>query len=729
MTRHTILQVALPVPLRTHFDYLTPETGDHTPLKPGVRVRVPFGRRTSTGILLGSSARSDLPRERLKAAVAIIDPEPLFTPGQLSLLEWAAGYYQHPVGEVLFNALPPALRAGRPAVVQEERLWRLLAVEGFESLARAPKQRALIATLKESAAGLSESELRERFPGARRILAALEAKGLVESVAADFSPRPGPARSPTLNPAQQAAVERVADTRSRFGAFLLNGVTGSGKTEVYLELIRRVIAEDRQALLLVPEIGLTPQLVARAAARLSCPVAVIHSGLSDSERCASWLNARDGKARVILGTRSAVWTPLQRPGIIIVDEEHDQSYKQQDGFRYSARDTAVMRAQKENIPVILGSATPSAETLHNVAAGRFTELDLPERAGSATHPGVEVVDLRGRPMTGALSTPMLKAIQLALERSQQCLLFLNRRGFSPVLMCHGCGWIAQCGRCGVPMTYHKQRNILLCHHCGRSADPVSDCPECGAAELFRIGHGTQRLEETLMQQFPGARVLRIDRDTTRRKGAMDAMVNQIHEGEADILVGTQMLAKGHDFPNLALVGIVDMDQGLFSADFRGTERMAQLFVQVSGRAGRAKQAGRVVIQTHYPTHPLLESLLKTGYAGFSRALLEERREADLPPFSFMALLRAEHYETERPKRFLEQARELLVKQDSDVRLFGPVPAPMEKRAGRTRFQLLVQARRRAVLARALSPWVRQLEILPAGKRVRWSLDVDPQDML
>jgi primosomal protein N' (replication factor Y) len=424
---------------------------------------------------------------------------------------------------------------------------------------------------------------------------------------------------------------------------------------------------------------------------------------------------------VVLGTRSAVWAPLRRPGVIIVDEEHDPSYKQQDGFRYSARDSAVMRARNENIPVVLGSATPSMESLYNVRAGRFTQLRLPDRAGNAAHPEVQVVDMRGRPLTGALSEPLLNAVQQALDSGQQSLLFLNRRGFSPVIMCHGCGWIATCSRCEAPMTYHRQRESLLCHHCGGAAAPPRECPECG--------HGTQRIEETLTERFPGARVLRIDRDSTRRKGAMSDMVDRVNAGKADILVGTQMLAKGHDFPNLALVGIVDVDRGLFSTDFRATERMAQLFIQVSGRAGRSTQRGRVLIQTHFPTHPLLQSLIRTGYDGFADAVLEERRLAELPPYSYLALLRAEHYEADRPRLFLEQARDLLVKETSEVMVLGPVPAPMEKRAGRTRFQLLVQARRRPSLASALGPWVQQLDKLPGGKRVRWSLDVDPQDLL
>ncbi len=727
-----ILRVALPVPLRQCFDYLAPAGAGDTLFRPGIRIRVPFGRRQRVGILLETAADTEIARTRLKTATEVIDQEPLFTPGQLALLLWAAGYYQHPVGEVLFNALPPALRTGKAATLEHERGWRLTAAGTTldpETLTRAPKQGLLIRTLADSGTGMPEKELRSRFGDVRKPLQVLLAKGLVE----EFEAGPGASRRElevmALNPAQRDAAQEVGAALSCFRPYLLYGVTGSGKTEVYLEVIREVVAAGRQALLLVPEIGLTPQLIGRVRRRLDCGLAVIHSGLSDSERSAAWLQARAGAVQVVLGTRSAVWTPLRSPGVIVVDEEHDSSYKQQDGFRYSARDSAVMRARNENIPVILGSATPSMESLHNVHTGRFTQLRLPDRAGSAAHPEVQIIDLRARPLTGALSESLLDAVQQTLDNGGQSLLFLNRRGFSPVIMCHGCGWIASCSRCEVPMTYHRPRDSLLCHHCGRSAAAPHQCPECGAPNLFRIGHGTQRIEETLAQRFDSARILRIDRDSTRRKGAMDDMVGRINAGEADILIGTQMLAKGHDFPNLELVGIVDADRGLFSADFRATERMAQLFIQVSGRAGRSARRGRVVLQTHFPAHPLLQSLIRTGYDGFAEAVLEERKLADLPPFSYLALLRAEHYQADRPRLFLEQARDVLINQNSGVMVMGPVPAPMEKRAGRTRFQLLVQARRRPALAGALGPWMRELDKLPSGKRVRWSLDVDPQDLL
>jgi primosomal protein N' (replication factor Y) len=561
------------------------------------------------------------------------------------------------------------------------------------------------------------------------VLAALRKSGCIERTEQKAGAAPVPAPGPQLNPRQAAAVDAVAALLGRFQPFVLNGVTGSGKTEVYLELVARVVAGGRQALVLVPEIGLTPQLIDRVRRRLPAGVVVLHSALPESERMAAWLQARDGTAAVVLGTRSAIWTPLSRPGLVVVDEEHDPSYKQQEGLRYSARDVAVVRARDANVPVILGSATPSLESLHNVQAGRYLELRLPRRAGAASPPVIRIVDLRGQSMHGALSAALLDAIDATVKAGRQVLLFLNRRGYAPVIMCHACGWTALCRRCGVPLTFHKQHGLMLCHHCGVRAAPAAACGECAGDQLLQVGHGTERLAETLATAFPRARLLRVDRDSTRRRGAMDRMVRAIDAGEADILIGTQMLAKGHHFPNLTLVGIVDADRGLFSADFRAGERMAQLFVQVSGRAGRGEEPGRVLIQTHHPGHPLLHALIEGGYEAFAGTALEERRQAELPPFTNLALLRAEHFAADAPGRFLEEARALLERQRRRVQIFGPVPAPMERKAGRYRFHLLVQAARRPDLGEALRPWAQALEELPSGRKVRWSLDVDPQDMI
>ena len=731
--RPVILRLALPVPLRRSFEYLAPPGLAHAP-KPGTRIHVPFGKsRWRIGILLGTSTQSEFPSGRLKTAGEIIDDEPLFSADHFRLLLWASEYYQHPVGEVLFGALPGALRTGKAAQIRKDRIWRLTGAglrQAGTGSRLGPRQAALLRLLQHSGKGIPADELRSRHEVNRATIKSLQARGWVESapmpMEADF-PQPAPGQM-ELNTAQARAAQQIAAELGRYRPFLLEGVTGSGKTEVYLKLINKVIGNGGQALVLVPEIGLTPQLVERIRARTGARIALMHSSLSESERLVSWLQARTGQAGVVLGTRSAVWAPLRNPGIFIIDEEHDPSYKQQDGFRYSARDVAIMRARDAGVPIVLGSATPSLESLYNVRSGKYTGLRLPHRAGDALPPEIRIVDLRHQRLDGAISLPLIDAIARELAARHQVMIFLNRRGYSPVIMCHACGWTANCERCNVPLTWHKRANLFLCHHCALQSRLPPRCPACGAEELLEVGHGTERLAETLTKRFPEARVLRIDRDSTRRKGAMARMVESIATGDADILIGTQMLAKGHDFPNLTLVGIVDADRGLYSVDFRAGERMAQLFTQVSGRAGRAEHRGTVMIQTHHPHHPLLRSLIEHGYPGFADAALRERRDAQLPPYSHLALLRAEHFRPEAPQRFLEAAGKLLEHHAGGLQIFGPVPAPMEKRAGRHRFQLLVQGNSRAALHKALRSWTGELEDIAGARQVRWSLDVDPVDL-
>jgi primosomal protein N' (replication factor Y) len=722
----------MPVPLRRHFDYLP--IGDAGKLRPGVRLQVPFGKgRHKTGMLLETSASTDIPAGKLKRIGKVLDKAPLLNDRDLALLTWASRYYHYPLGEVIFQALPSLLRQGRAAAGKTVSVW-LPTETGLASdcgeLQRAPRQREVLELLRRYPQGLTVKDLAGHCSHWQAPLKALLEKGLVSRREADAVSASETGELPppiVLNDEQQAAVDAVAENMEVPRRFLLEGITGSGKTEVYIELIRRVMAGGRQALVLVPEIGLTPQFINRLRRSVQAHMVVLHSGLSHSQRLQGWLDARDGRAAVILGTRSAVWTPLHRPGLIIVDEEHDPSYKQQDSFRYSARDVAIMRSNMEGIPVILGSATPSMESLNNVAAGRYTRLALTRRAGGAQPPVTRIIDLRNRAMTGVLSDALIKAIGEELAGGRQAMLFLNRRGFAPVIMCHHCGWTATCPRCNVPMTFHKQHDRLLCHHCGGQSGTAAVCGECAMSELIQVGFGTERLTETLAEVFPSARILRIDRDSTRRKGAMEQMVEDIHAGDADILVGTQMLAKGHHFPDLTLVGIVDADGGLFSADFRASERMAQQIMQVSGRAGRASARGTVLIQTHYPDHPLLQTLVKGDYGAFARVLLEERKATNLPPYSHLALLSAEGYDEKEPVAFLQQALAMLPAESLDM--LGPVPAPMEKRAGRFRFQLLIQSNDRAALHNALQPWSVELESMDSGRRVRWSLDIDPQDML
>ena len=726
-----ILHIVLPVPVRHHFDYLA--VAGHT-VQPGMRVQVPFGKsKQAVGIVVDVSATSKLEKHRLKPVTKVLDEQPLFDQKHLRLLRWASDYYHYPLGELIFSTLPGMLKLGKKAVWQEQMIWQLTPEGRLENnglSVRAIKQRRLVDLLSLSIAGMSDSELDESTPGWRVAIKILCDKGLVARVFVDASSVTSEALADiTLNDQQQLAFDTIRANLESGKRMLLDGITGSGKTEIYLEAIKDVIAQGKQAMILVPEIGLTPQLVNRFRQRIHGRMVVLHSALSDGERLAAWLQARDGSANIVLGTRSAIWTPLHNPGIYIIDEEHDPSYKQQESFRYSARDIAILRANNENVPVILGSATPSLESLHNIDIKRMERITLQKRAEKAVLPEFRIVDIRGQKVSGALSEPMISAIDHVLKQKKQVLLYLNRRGYSPVLMCHGCGWIGKCGRCDVPYTVHKLRNSLICHHCGTQHAVPANCPECHEGELVNIGYGTERLTEVLRERFPDARILRVDRDSTRRKGSMEKYLDSIRAGETDILVGTQMLAKGHHLPGITLVGIIDADRGLYSADFRASERMAQNIIQVSGRAGRARDPGTVMIQTHFPEHPFLNALIRRDYHTFARMLLDERRSTGLPPFSCLALLRAESFEQKLPFQFLTVARTLLDNIEQPVQTFGPFPAPVEKRAGKFRFQLLLQSDSRPALQKVLQPWVRQLDDLKEGKKIRWSVDVDPQEML
>lgn len=728
-----ILHVALAVPVRRCFDYLPGEKFSRQVIKPGTRLQVPFGNtQTRTGILLNVSDKSEIKAERLKPITSIIDEQPILSVADLRLKQWASDYYHHPIGETLFSTLPVLLRQGKSLKRKVDYLWQLSDAGktiDFDALRRAPNQQAFLQLLRENPEGIPATQ-----PENRKLYSAIKAlqeKGLIKRsvytpVENNSIAMPSPVN---LNADQLSAANSIKSHLGKYQQFLLNGVTGSGKTEVYIEIIKQLVSEGKQALVLVPEIGLTPQLINRIKDNVHAKLVVLHSALSDNERLQAWLQARDGIASVVLGTRSAIWTPLKNPGVLIVDEEHDLSYKQQDGFRYSARDVAIMRGKMDETPVVLGSATPSMETLQNVRTGKFKNLRLPSRAGNAVIPSIQIINMRGKRMRDAFSQTLLDAISNEISNKRQVLLFLNRRGFSPLVMCHSCAWAAKCKRCDINMTYHKHNKKLCCHHCGSQSSLPQTCPQCNADELLQLGHGTERLTETLAEIFPDARIIRIDRDSTRRKDTMQKMLNSINDGQADILIGTQMLAKGHHFPNLSLVGIIDADQGLFSTDFRASERMGQLFIQVSGRAGRVDRQGTVLIQTHYPDHPLLQSLVTQGYDEFAEMLLTERQQTRLPPFSYMALLRAEDYRAEATQHFLQKARTMMLAQTADIEIFGPIPAPMEKRAGRLRYQLLLQCSDRGLLRRQLGPWSRQLETLPSGRKVRWSLDVDPQDML
>ena len=720
-----VLRVALPLPLPTLFDYLPPDAGEP---RVGSRVLVPFGRGKLVGVVVESGVETAVDGKRLRQALRLLDDEALLDTELMQTLAWAAEYWLGAPGEAYANALPLALREARALPTIGEEYWSTTPAghSAHDAGSRRGGSKALLALLAEGA--LSAQELTERQPGWREAARRLAAAGLLER--GEQPPRdrrPPSTTAPQLSAEQQQAVAAIGVSLGRFQPFLLDGVTGSGKTEVYLALIEQVLAQGRQALLLVPEIGLAPQTVRRLRERLGVMVEVLHSNLSEGDRARAWLRARAGTARVILGTRSAIFTPLPQAGLIIVDEEHDASYKQQDGFRYHARDLAVVRARALGVPVLLGSGTPSLESLANVEAGRYRSLHLRARPGAVRAPQVQIVDMRAQRLEHGLSPALLAAVAETVARGEQALVFRNRRGYAPVLLCHACGWHAECPHCERPLTLHAGRHQLICHHCDHHQRLPTACPSCGATELTAQGHGTERLEEALVARFPQVPVLRVDRETTRRKDAFEDMLATLDDEQPAILVGTQMLAKGHDLPNLTLVAIVGVDEGLHSVDFRAEERLAQLVVQVAGRAGRARKPGRVLLQTHQPEHPLLRNLLAHGYAAAARDLLAERRQSGLPPYSHQVLLRAEAPRREPVDEFLAAARAALP-QRSPLQIAGPMPAPMALRAGRQRGQLLIEADRREVLRGMLRSWQQALAGLPSARKVRWSLDVDPIDL-
>ena len=720
----------MPAPLRRLVDYLPP--GDGVPA-PGCRCEVPFAGRRLVGVVqeTGTPTRTDT---ELKTARAL-DQVPVLDPDLLELCRRAATYYRHPPGEVFHTALPGPLRKGEPPRLPGELLWRLTSRGRFaspEGLRRAPRQQQALELLAEHPRGLSTPMLAS-LGVTRGPLQALEKKGWVELVSATAdAPDPVPADPLAevpehANPEQDAAIRALSEGTG-FIPWLLDGITGSGKTEVYLQTMAEHLRAGRQVLVLVPEIGLTSQTIRRFRRRFRVPVAVLHSGLSEKERLRAWLDAREGRARIVLGTRSAVFTPLKQPGLIIVDEAHDLSFKQQEGFRYSARDLAVWRARLLDIPVVLGTATPALETLHQAHSGRYRHLRLTRRAGEALPPQLMLEDCRNLPPDRPLSPRSLEALEETLDQGRQALVFVNRRGYAPMLLCNDCGWQAECPRCDVLFTWHRREHSLRCHHCDGHRPVPHHCPECGSAHLRDMGAGTEKIESVLREAFPETEVIRIDRDSTRRKGSMDRHLAAVQQGEPAMLVGTQMLAKGHHFPALDLAVVLEADSGFLSADFRGPEQAAQLLLQVAGRTGRGHRPGQVIIQTRHPEHPLLLQLLDGDYHRLAETLLEHRRMAGLPPYGYLALVRTETHQAEQAMTLLSEAAAAL-EADETVQVLGPVPAPRERRAGRWRHQLLLQSPSRKALQRRLPALLEALEQHPLSRHCRWHLDVDPVEML
>ncbi|GAA3907564.1 primosomal protein N' [Halomonas cibimaris] len=732
-----ILRVALPSPLRRLFDYLPAARAPACGWQPGLRVRVPFGHRDVVGVVIELADTSELPRQKLRAVSEALDDTPLPADWRW-LCRFAARYYQHSLGDTLHHALPARLRQGFPMAGRTHTRWRRAPnAPEAPNFGRAARQAELWALLGQHPGGLATRAITAHGL-THDVLNRLLHKGLIERCEVETA-APVPAGGSLLaTPAlplhreQSAVLAALHEKLDAFHPCLLEGVTGSGKTEVYLQLIEAIAAKGRQALVLVPEIGLTPQTLARFRQRFNVAVLALHSGLTDAERLDVWEAAASGRAKIIIGTRSAIFTPLARPGAIIVDEEHDGSYKQQDRLRYHARDLAVARAHYHGIPVVLGSATPSLESLHRALDGQYRHLFLTQRASRHPPARLELLDLRHRRRQGGLLPDAIKAVKATLDAGKQVLVFINRRGFAPTLACHACGWQAECDRCDARMTLHRAPPLLACHHCDSRRALPDACPECQSGDLRALGSGTERSEETLQTLFPETTIHRIDRDSTRRKDSFEQALREIQRGEPCLLVGTQMLAKGHHLPHVTLVVVVNADGGLYAADFRAMEHSAQLLEQVAGRAGRANDPGRVLVQTLHPDDPHLTLLAARGYGALARELLEERRAAGLPPYGFMALLRVESPHVDAATALAQAAGAALTdwldQTATQAYCLGPVPAPMERRQNRYHLHVMLSAEKRSRLhaaARFLTHW---LETSAQARRVRWSLDIDPQTL-
>ncbi len=733
---NTILAVALPVPLYRTFDYLPPSPTYASSLSAGQRVSVQFGKRALTGIILAVKSNSDYPIEKLKPITRLLDKQPILPPSILAIAKWSAQYYCHPVGEVLFAILPPALKQGKAIYISSTQKWSAIKNPGkpaSESIkSNAKKQLQLYQALENATEGLLEETIKLLgFTSAQ--LKPLFNKGLIipetfDALTAAATEYQVTAPSFPLSLDQSTIVEQLSNDIGHFQCTLLQGVTGSGKTEVYMNLVDQVINIGQQALILVPEINLTPQTLTRFQNHFRCPVGTIHSGLSQNERLTNWELARQGAAKIIIGTRSAIFTPMKNLGCIIVDEEHDNSFKQQEGFRYSARDLAVTRGHKEKCPVVLGSATPSLESINNVLCGKYKKLSLPSRAGGATFPEIELLDIKSRPLEGGLSRPLIETIKQHLYDQHQVIIYLNRRGFAPAITCEDCGWLADCRHCDARMTLHKHPAHLRCHHCDYTSPIPTQCPDCQSTNIKTLGTGTEKAEETLEALFPETPIIRVDRDSTRKKDAMKNLVDEVNKGLPCILVGTQMLAKGHNFANVTLVAVVDADGGLFSADFRALEKTAQLLIQVAGRSGRGSSQGQVVIQTSHGDHPILQQIAQGNYQQIAEELIDERKSAALPPFSYMALLKAEDPNINNAINLLEKTKKMVAEtaqmSDHSVELLGPIPASMSRKAGVHRAHLLLTSENRPALQRTTQQICHWLNNNRWGKS-RWMMDVDP----
>lgn len=733
-----ILHVALPVPLRRLFDYLMPAalTANEDNVERlknqvsiGQRVSVPFGRQTLIGIVIAVDTNTDQNIAKLKAANGLIDNEASFDESQLTLLNWAADYYQHPIGDVFSMALPGALRSTK--TIDEQLPKTLQKGDEFPSadeLSKNAKQlhklRGLLANNAYTRSELTELEVPSttikkfvdqnwaQWATCGQNISKVETHHINEGL--------------SLNTEQAIAVAAI-NAVDHHQCFLIDGVTGSGKTEVYLQAIEHRLLNQWQVLVCVPEIGLTPQTIARFKQRFNVPVALWHSGMTDKQRFDTWQQTRSGHARIVIATRSGIFLPFKSLGMIIIDEEHDASFKQQDGFKYHCRSLALYRAHQAGIPVVLGSATPSLESLYNAEQGKFSYLQLQKRAGNSQLPTTHLLDLNRCQSQASLGQPLIDEMAKQINNGQQVMLFINRRGFAPVLMCEECHWLTECSRCSSFTTYHKGSNLLICHHCGFQHPTLHQCLGCGSTRMTPVGVGTEQIETNLATLFPNVDVVRLDRDSTSKKGEFDNKLNQINSGKPMIIVGTQMIAKGHHFPNVSLVGIVDVDGALFSSDFRAAEKLSQLVVQVAGRAGRGSVKGQVWLQTKFPEHPVIQDLVNNEYKDFAKFALSERKMLNLPPYSHHIVIRAE---TTVPNLGLEWLSNLsnYLHDYEGLLMLGPTPAPMTRKAGKFRHMLTIQSQSRPYLHKLVNWLLENLDTIQKDNRIRWSVDVDPIDL-
>ncbi len=728
----TIYEIAVPTPLYRSFDYLPALDGTTTEV--GSRVKVTFANRTLIGVVIAIKQHSDFDIKKLKPIIEVLDHKALLTDETLNLAQWAIKYYHSYPGEILSLCFPTAMRKGKEAIQKTEMAW--VTTNDKQEFGRAKRQQEIYELISASKSGLPTSQL----PNPKKdiaIIRQLAKRGAIiqQPLIPDNNPQTPRPYQPNLklNPEQQAAYDVICTNLENYQSHLIFGITGSGKTEVFIQVIRRILDKGKQALILVPEIGLTPQLVKRFTSRFTKKIVTMHSEMSETEKLNSWLAAQNGSARIMIGTRSALFTPFSNLGLIIIDEEHDLSFKQQDGIRYSARDMAVARAHMRNIPIVLCSATPSLESLNNTNQGRYNLLKLTERAGNAKQPQISIIDIRNQKLQGGMSHRFILKVKQHLEQGGQIIIFLNRRGYAPVMMCHSCGWTAKCNHCDVHLTLYQNENVLRCQHCGYTIRTPAQCPDCSDKEITPVGKGTERIEEALKAIFPETSIARIDRDTTSRKGSFNKLMQNAEDGKIQILLGTQMLAKGHHLPNITLTGIVDIDSGLFSADFRSIERMAQLITQVAGRSGRGEKTGEVILQTHHPDNPTLHRILFNGYGDFARQELKQRQDTLLPPFTSMAVIRAEAMEKSHPNQFLDLIKENIntnkakIDPNNLIEILGPIPSSVHKRNRHYRANLFIQSTKRNILQKMLEAIINIASSSKLGKKVRWHIDMDPQE--